>query len=83
MQVHLMIHFVDYINPLSPLFLYHMFLYDQYLFILKGYVRNFAHLGGSIMESYTMEQVVVCFANYVKDGKNMVNGQKHHIWRHY
>jgi hypothetical protein len=48
-----------------------MFLYEPYLAVLKSYVRNRAHPEGSIIEGYITEEVVECFANYVKDGKRI------------
>jgi hypothetical protein len=36
---------------------------------MKAYVQNHAHTEGSIMEGYTIEEVVECCADYVKDGK--------------
>jgi hypothetical protein len=49
-----------------------MFSYEQYLTILKPYMQNRAHPEGSIMEGYTIEGVVECYADYVKDGKRIV-----------
>jgi hypothetical protein len=46
-----------------------MFPYERFLAVLKAYVRNRAHPKGSIMEDYTIEKVVECCADYVKDGK--------------
>jgi hypothetical protein len=66
-----MIHLVDQIHTLGPLYLHSMFPYEWYLAVLKSYVRNRAHLKGSIMEGYTTEEVVECCANYVKDGKRI------------
>jgi hypothetical protein len=37
--------------------------------VLKSYVWNHAHPEGSTMEGYTTEEVVECYADYVKDGK--------------
>jgi hypothetical protein len=71
MQQHLMIHLVDQILTLDPLYLHSMFLYERYLAVLKSYVRNRAHLEGSIMEVYTTEEVIECCADYVKDGKRI------------
>jgi hypothetical protein len=71
MQQHLMIHLVDQIHTLGPLYLHSMFLYERYLAVLKSYVQNRAHLKGSIMEGYTTEEVVECCADYVKDGKRI------------
>jgi hypothetical protein len=69
MQQHLMIHLVDQIHTLGPLYLHSMFSYERYLAVLKSYMRNRAHPEGSIMEGYTTEEVVECCADYVKDGK--------------
>jgi hypothetical protein len=69
MQEHLMIHLVDQILTLGPLYLRSMFSYERFLAVLKAYVRNRAHPKGSIMEGYTTEKVVECCADYVKDEK--------------
>jgi hypothetical protein len=66
MQQHLIIHLVDQIHTLDPLYLHSMFPYEQYLAVLKSYVRNRAHPEGYIMEGYTTEEVVECCADYVK-----------------
>jgi hypothetical protein len=70
-QQHLMIHLVDQILTLGPLYLHSMFLYEWYLAVLKSYVRNHAHPEGSIMEGYTIEEVVECCTDYVKDEKRI------------
>jgi hypothetical protein len=71
MQQHIMIHLMDQIFTLSLLYLHSMFLYERYLAVLKSYVRNHAHPEGSIMEGYTLEEVVECCVDYVKDGKRI------------
>jgi hypothetical protein len=72
MQEHLMIHLVDQIHTLGPLYLHSMFSYERILTVLKAYVRNRAHPEGSIMEGYTTEEVVECYVDYVKVGKQIV-----------
>jgi hypothetical protein len=69
MQQYLMIHLVDQILTLGPLYLHSMFPYERYLAVLKSYVWNRAHPESSIMEGYTTEEVVECYTDYVKDGK--------------
>jgi hypothetical protein len=71
MQQHLVIHLVDQIHTLDPLYLHSIFLYKRYLVVLKSYVRNHAHSEGSIMECYTTEEVVECCMDYVKDRKRI------------
>jgi hypothetical protein len=67
MQQHLMIHLMDQILKLGPLYLHSMFLYEQFLAVWKAYVRNHAHSEGSIMKGYTIEEVVECCTDYIKD----------------
>jgi hypothetical protein len=71
MQEHIMIHLVDQILTLGPLYLHSMLSYKRFLAVLKAYVQNRAHPEGSIMEGYTTEKVVECCANYVKYGKQI------------
>jgi hypothetical protein len=61
-----MIHLVDQILILGPLYLHSMFLYERFLAVLKAYMRNRAHPECSIMEGYTIEEVVECCTDYVK-----------------
>jgi hypothetical protein len=68
---HLMIHLVDQIHTLGPLYLHSMFSYEWYLAVLKFYVQNRAHPEGSIMEGYTIEEVVECCTDYIKDEKRI------------
>jgi hypothetical protein len=66
-----MIHLVDKILTLGPLYLHSIFSYERFLAVLKVYVRNRAHSEGCIMEGYTTEEVVECCTNYVKDEKRI------------
>jgi hypothetical protein len=69
MQQHLMIHLVDQMLTLGPLYLHSMFPYERYLAMLRSYVQNCAHPEGSIIEGYTTEEVIEYCVDYVKDGK--------------
>jgi hypothetical protein len=69
MQEHLMIYLVDQILTLGPLYLHNMFSYEWFLAVLKAYVRNRAHPKDSIMEGYTIEELVECCTDYVEDRK--------------
>jgi hypothetical protein len=53
MQQHLMIHLMDQIHTLGPLYLHSIFPYKRYLVVLKSYVQNCVHPKGSIMLGYT------------------------------
>jgi hypothetical protein len=39
--------------------------------VMKGYVCNRAHYDGSVIEGYTTEEVIECYADYIKDGKSI------------
>jgi hypothetical protein len=60
---------MDQIHTLGPLYLHSLFPYERYLAVLKSYVWNCAHPKGSIIEGYTIEEVVECYTDYVKDRK--------------
>jgi hypothetical protein len=64
-----MIHLMDQILTLGPLYLHSMFLHEQFLTVLKAYVWNRAHPEGCIMEGYITKEVIECCTDYVKDGK--------------
>jgi hypothetical protein len=68
MQQHLVIHLMDQIQTLGPLYLHSIFSYERYLAVLKSYVWNRAHPEGSIIKGYITEEVVECYADYIKDG---------------
>jgi hypothetical protein len=71
MQQHLMIHLVEQILTLGPLYLHSIFPYERYLVVLKSYVRNHAHPEGSIIEGYTTKEVVEFCVDYIKDEKRI------------
>jgi hypothetical protein len=48
-----------------------MYPYELRIVVMKGDVLNHAHPEGSMIESYTTEEVVECYADYIKDGKPM------------
>jgi hypothetical protein len=49
------------------------------MIVMKGYVRNHAHPEGSIIEGYTTEEVVECYADCIKDEKPIgVPVSQHH-----
>jgi hypothetical protein len=69
MMEHYMIHIVDHIFVLIPLYLDHMYPYEPYMPIMKGYVCNHAHPEGSMIEGYITDEVLECYNDYMKDGK--------------
>jgi hypothetical protein len=56
-----------------------MYPYKHHMVVMKGYVHNCAHLEGSMIESYTTEEVIECCVDYIKDGKSIgVPISQHH-----
>ena len=52
---HLMIHMVDQICALGPLYLHEMWTYEHFMSILNPYVLNHAYPEGSMIEEYSIE----------------------------
>jgi hypothetical protein len=79
MLEHYMIHLADQIFVLGLSYMHYMYLYKRHMVVMKGYVRNRAHPEGSMKDGYTTEEVVECYADYIKDGKPIrVPISRHH-----
>jgi hypothetical protein len=79
MMEHYMIHLADQIFVLGPSYMHYMYPYECHMVVMKGYVRNRAHLEGSMIEGYTTEEVVECYTDYIKDGTPIgVPVSRHH-----
>jgi hypothetical protein len=76
---HYMIHLADQIFVLRPWYMDSMYLYEHHMVVMNGYARNRAHLEGSMIEGYTIEEVIECYTNYIKDEKPIgVPVSRHH-----
>ena len=64
---HLMIHMVDQIRALGPLYLHEMWTYKHFMCILNRYVLNRAYPEGSMIEGYSTEEVIECCLGYLND----------------
>jgi hypothetical protein len=64
---HLMIHMVYQIRALGPLYLHEMWTYKRFMSILNQYVLNCAYSEGSMIEGYSIEEIIECFLGYLKD----------------
>jgi hypothetical protein len=71
MMEHYMIHLADQIFVLGPTYMHHMYPYEHHMVIMKGYVCNCAHPEGCMIEGYTTEKIIECYADYIKDGKSI------------
>jgi hypothetical protein len=66
-MTHLLVHLVKEISILRPVFLHNMFHFELFFAVLKKYVRNHAHLEGSIAKSYVIEEVIEFCIGYVDE----------------
>ena len=62
-----MIHMVDQIRALGPLYLHKMWTYERFMFILDRYVLNCAYPEGSMIEGYSTEEVIECCLGYLNN----------------
>jgi hypothetical protein len=59
--------------------MHHMYLYESHMVVMKGYVYNRARPEGSMIECYTIEEVIECCVDYIEDGKPIgVPVSRHH-----
>ena len=68
---HQMIHIIDQIQALGPLYLHEMWTYERFMPILNWYVLNHAHPEGSMIEGYSIEGVIESFLGYLKDNVSL------------
>jgi hypothetical protein len=65
----LMMHMVDQIEQLGPMYLHQMWTYERFMSTLNRYVHNRAHPEGSMIEAYTTDEAVNWCMRYIKDGR--------------
>ena len=81
MMTHLLVHLVDEISILGPVFLHNMFPFERFMGVLKKYVRNRARPEGSIAKGYGNEEVIEFCVDYVPDLKPIGIPQSRHEGR--
>ena len=59
-MTHVLVHLVDEIVILGPVFLHNMFPFERFMGVLKKYVRNRARPEGSISMGHQTEDVIAC-----------------------
>jgi hypothetical protein len=67
MMEHYMIHLADQIFVLGPSYMHYMYPYEHHMLVMKGYVCNRGHPEGYMIEINTTEEVIECYADYIKD----------------
>jgi hypothetical protein len=67
-----MIHLPDQIFVLGPSYMHYIYSYERHMVVMKGYVCHRAHPEDSMIKGYTTEEIIECYADYIKDGKPIV-----------
>ena len=68
-MTHLLVHLVEEIRILGPVFLHNMFPFERFMGVLKKYVRNRARPEGSISKGYGTEEVIEFCVDFLPDLK--------------
>jgi hypothetical protein len=68
-MTHLLVHLVEEITILSPVFLQNMVLFEMFMGVLKKYVHNRARPEGSISKRYGTEEVIEFCVNFIPNLK--------------
>nr|AAX96657.1 transposon protein, putative, CACTA, En/Spm sub-class [Oryza sativa Japonica Group] len=78
---HLPVHLVRQTKCCGPAFMTQMYPCERYMGILNGYVRNRSHPEGSIIESYTTEEVIDFCVDYMSETSSIGLPRSHHEGR--
>ena len=68
-MTHLLVHLVEEIRILGPVFLHNMFPFERFMGVLKKYVHNRARPEGSISKGYGIEEVIEFCVDFLPDLK--------------
>jgi len=68
-MTHLIVHLVQEISILGPVFLHNMFPFERFMGVLKKYVHNRARPEGSISKGYGTEEVIEFCVDFIPDLK--------------
>ena len=70
-MTHLLVHLVEEIAILGPVFLHNMFPFERFMGVLKKYVHNRARPEGSISKGYGAEEVTEFYVDFISDLKSI------------
>src|SRR3954469_16810795 len=68
-MTHLLVHLVEEIGVLGPVFLHNMFPFERFMGVLKKYVHNRDRPEGSISKGYGTEEVIEFCVDFIPDLK--------------
>jgi hypothetical protein len=64
-MVHLLVHIVEDIVQLEPMFLHSMMSFERMNGVIKGYIHNRSHPDGSIAKGFLTEECISFYTNYL------------------
>ncbi|XP_044961487.1 uncharacterized protein LOC123412599, partial [Hordeum vulgare subsp. vulgare] len=65
MMTHIIVHLVQEISVLGPVFLHNMFPFERFTGVLKNYVKNRARPEGSMVKDYGTEEVIEFCVDFI------------------
>ena len=80
-MTHLLLHLVEEIAILGPVFLHNMFPFERFMGVLKKYVHNRARPEGSISKGYETEEVIEFCVDFIPDLKTIGVPESRHEGR--
>jgi hypothetical protein len=66
-MTHLLVHLVEEISILAPVFLHNMFPFERFMGVLNIYVHNHARPERSISKGYLTEEIIEFCIDFVPD----------------
>ena len=79
-SLHLLIHLVDQIRALGPMYLHQMFSFERLMKVFRRYVGNRFRLEGGMVEGWSMEEAIE-FCTYYLDIKRVGVPESRHEGR--
>ena len=79
-SLHLLIHLVDQIRALSPMYLHQMFPFERLMKVFRRYVRNRFRPEGGMVEGWSMKEAIE-LCTYYLDIKRVKVPKSHHEGR--
>ena len=70
-MTHVLVHLIDEIVVLDPVFLHNMFPFERFMGVLKKYVRNRARPEGSIFMGHQTQDVIGFCVDFIPDLKKI------------
>jgi hypothetical protein len=64
-MTHLLVHLVEEITILGPVFLHNMWPFERFILVLQKYVLNHARPEGSIAKGYVTEEVIEFCVDFI------------------